>query len=62
MGGKMWFDSDENVGSTFYFSMRVAKTSPPAEQEVPAECKGKSILVVNGSGKLLYIVGKQLLR
>jgi hypothetical protein len=62
MGGKLWFDSVEKVGSTFYFSIRVQRSDPPPPQEVPADCKGKSILVVNGSEKLLSIVGKQLER
>ena len=54
MGGRMWVESEEGVGSVFHFTFRVwasVEGSPSYLQGVAAELAGKRMLLVKGSEK-----------
>ena len=54
MGGRMWVESEEGVGSVFHFTFRVwasVEGSPSYLQGVTAELAGKHMLLVKGSDR-----------
>jgi signal transduction histidine kinase len=62
MGGNVWVESQENQGSTFYFSVTLKRGTDqvPSKPEPPPDLVGKHVLLVKSNGSLAQILCKHL--